>query len=96
MVLHFNEVDVPMHRSQLYSMLSNSFDISNYEKAGKQRDFCKNIYMQLGGHKSKNQDLALRRAKRLHQKFIGQKNYAEQIPCTTVYQLVEALNSQFE
>jgi hypothetical protein len=95
MVLHFCEVDVPMHRSTLYAILEREMRIKSYEKFGKTGEFTRNLYDKLGGHKSALQSLALRRAERLHQRYEGKSNFAEQVPCTTVYQLVRELNSQF-
>lgn len=95
MLLHFDEVPNPLHRTQMYSILEKKLGIENYEKTGKQVAFCKRIYQLLGGNKSQMQDLALRRAKKLNSLYLGQNNYASQVPCTTVHLLVESLNSQF-
>lgn len=85
-LLHYDYLESSLHRNQIYEKLSDKLGF-NYEKAGKNRDFVKNLYPKfLSGMKD-----AIRNAKKLYSSH-KDKEYHLQNPCTTVYQLVEALN----
>ncbi len=85
-LLHYDYLESSLHRNQIYEKLSDKLGF-NYEKAGKSRDFVKGLYS-LFLDKMKD---AIRNAKKLHSSH-SDKEYHLQNPCTTVYQLVEALN----
>ena len=85
-ILHDEYLESALHRIQIYSKLSEKFDF-NYEKDGKGKDFAKSIYYTF----LDKMPYAIRNAKRLHLSH-SDKEYHLQNPCTTVYQLVEALN----
>lgn len=88
--LHYNFTDAQHLRTFYYQELSKRFGI-NYERDGKKRDFCEQIYSILNQDKNSSQQKAIERAKKL---FKEQKNlvYHEQNPVTKVYELVELLN----
>ena len=85
-ILHDDYLESALHRTQIYSKLSEKFDF-NYEKYEKGEDFTKSLYHTF----LNNMPYAIRNAKRLHLSHFD-KEYHLQNPCTTVYQLVEALN----
>jgi hypothetical protein len=85
-ILHDEYLESALHRIQIYSKLSKKFDF-NYEKDGKGKDFAKSLYYTF----LDKMPYAIRNAKRLHLSY-SDKEYHLQNPCTTVYQLVEALN----
>lgn len=85
-ILHDDYVETAFYRTQIYDKLSKKFDF-NYEKDGKGKDFAESLY-----HTFLDKlPYAIRNAKRLHT-FHSDKEYHLQNPCTTVYELVEALN----
>jgi hypothetical protein len=85
-VLHDEYLESALHRTQIYSKLSEKFGF-NYEKDGKGKDFAKSLYPMF----LDRLPYAIRNAKRLHSVH-SDKEYHLQNPCTTVYELVEALN----
>ena len=85
-LLHDEYLESALHRSQFYEKLSNKFGF-NYEKYGKGKDFAKSLYPMFVDRLP----FAIRNAKRLYS-VQHDKEYHLQNPCTTVYQLVEALN----
>lgn len=85
-VLHDEYLESALHRSQLYDKLSNRSGF-NYEKDGKGKDFAKSLYPMF----LDRLPVAIRNAKKLHLSH-SDKEFHLQNPCTTVYQLVEALN----
>lgn len=88
--LHYNFTDARHPRTFYYKKLSERFGI-NYERDGKKRSFCEQIYSILNQDKNSSQQTAIERAKKL---FEERKNlvYHEQNPVTKVYELVELLN----
>jgi RloB-like protein len=85
-LLHYDYLESALHRNQIYEKLSDKLGF-NYEKAGKSKDFVIGLYSLFSDEISN----AIRNAKKLH-KSHSDKEYHLQNPCTTVYQLVEALN----
>jgi hypothetical protein len=85
-ILHCEYIESGLHRTQIYDKLSGKLGL-NYEKDGKGKDFAKSLYHTF----LDKMPYAIRNAKRLHSSHSG-KEYHLQNPCTTVYQLVEALN----
>lgn len=89
-LLHYQHLDAQWTRHEYYQKLSEYWNC-NYEKEGKQVEFCQKIYKQLLDDPRSNQKEAINRASRLLNDQIEQA-YADQNPCTTVYQLVAELN----
>jgi RloB-like protein len=85
-LLHYDYLESSLHRNDIYEKLSDKLGF-NYEKAGKSKDFVKRLYLLF----QDRLPYAIRNAKKLH-KSHSNKEYHLQNPCTTVYQLVEALN----
>jgi hypothetical protein len=85
-LLHDEYIETEMHRTQIFRKLSDKLEL-NYEKDGKGEDFAKSLYKTF----LDRLPFAIRNAERLHL-FHSDKEYHLQNPCTTVYQLVEALN----
>ena len=85
-VLHYQTFDAQLTRVQFYEFLSNHLRIP-YEREGKTRKFCANIYVDL----KPSQEAAIQRAERLHQQQQGALP-SDQNPCTTVHHLVRELN----
>ena len=85
-VLHDEYLQSALHRNLLYDKLSNKL-IPNYEEDGKGKEFAQSLYPLF----LDRIPFAIQNAKRLHKSHKG-KEFHLQNPCTTVYQLVEALN----
>lgn len=88
-VLHYKPIEQALLRFHYYEMLSELWNI-NYEKRGKEMDFCITIYDILSKDVRANQTLAIKRSKVLLQEH-EYKPYAEQNPCTTIFKLIEVL-----
>lgn len=91
-VLHYQRVAAAHSRHQLYPILQRQWEIESFDRIAKTREFCESHYQRHGGSESGAQQLAIRYAKELHQKYKERQDYAQHCPCTTVYQLVEELN----
>lgn len=89
-ILHDEYIESAMHRTQIYDKLSVKLGC-NYEKDGKGKYFAKSLYAMF----LDRLPFALRNAKRLHLSH-SDKEYHLQNPCTTVYQLVDALIENFK
>lgn len=85
-LLHDEYLETEMHRTQIFDKLSGKLGF-NYEKDGKGKDFAKSLYHTF----LDKMPYAIRNAQKLHSSH-SDKEYHLQNPCTTVYQLVEALN----
>lgn len=90
--LHYQYTDHQHHRSFYYEQLSNFWGI-NYEKAGKNQDFSRNIYSKLAEDPNASQANAIERSKALLEKHAETYNPHEKNPITTVFELVELLNA---
>jgi len=88
-LLHYQYIDTQLTRHEYYGILSKIWGI-NYEKEGKKRDFCKENYNRLLTAPA-SQVEAISRAERLAETF-NEQIYSEKNPCTTVFELVKALN----
>lgn len=89
-LLHYQYFDSQITRHEYYEKLSVLWNC-NYEKVGKQLNFCKKIYRLLEEDQRADQDSAIANASKLLQEQIHQV-FSEQNPCTTVFELVEELN----
>jgi hypothetical protein len=87
LVLHYKSIAAKFTRREYYEMLSEIWGV-NYEKVGKEKRFASQIYERL---KSGNQEQAIEAAKRLLEEKIDEP-YADQNPCTTIFELVRELN----
>ena len=85
-VLHDEYLESALHRTQLYDKLKVKLGF-NYEKEGKGEEFAKSLYPLFLDRIS----FAIQNAKRLHESQKDKEFYLQN-PCTTIYQLVEALN----
>ena len=85
-ILHDEYIESAIHRTQIYDKLSGKLRF-NYEKEGKGKDFAKSLYPLF----LERLPFAIRNAKKLHLSHFDKECYLQN-PCTTVYQLVEALN----
>lgn len=90
--LHYVELDSHVTRHGLYAILKDKWKLDSFHNEAKTLAFCKAHYERHQGFNGASQQLAIRRARRQHNSYLGDKNYADQCPCTTVYQLVEELN----
>ncbi len=86
LVLHYQYQESALTRHEYYKILTKQFGI-NYEKYGKTKEFAQSLYLLL----LPNQEEGIQNAMRLHDTQ-RDKIYCDQNPCTTVYELVEALN----
>lgn len=88
--LHYNYTEAQQHRTFYYKELGKQWNL-NYEREGKKRAFCREIYSKLEKDEKASQEKAIKRAKKLYEK---QKDlvYHQQNPITKVYELVEYLN----
>ncbi|MCU0450162.1 MAG: RloB family protein [Bernardetiaceae bacterium] len=89
-LLHFQAVEGQFDRYYFYERLS-AFLAVNYEKKGKQKKFCAQLYQCLAEHPAASQDQAIERAKALLARC-AHLPPADHNPCTTVFALVEELN----
>jgi RloB-like protein len=85
-LLHFQFIDVAMHRNQLYELLGKKFNI-DYEKEGKSKAESLKIYQQL----LDKQPVAIKNAEKLYE-LQSKQNRTEENPITTVHELVEQMN----
>ncbi len=88
--LHYQYTDQQHHRTFYYEQLSKLWGI-NYEKKGKVKEFCQNIYDKLNGDKNADQEKAIQNAEKLYRrsKYLP---YSQRNPVTTVHHLVQVLN----
>jgi hypothetical protein len=89
-LLHYQFLDLKWTRHEYYDKLSELWEC-NYSKNGKEIEFCRKIYQRLEEDERADQNDAIKRAKRLHDKH-SDLQYAEKNPYTSVYQLVDELN----
>ncbi|TDX01794.1 RloB family protein [Dinghuibacter silviterrae] len=85
--LHDHYIDTQLHRKQFYERLSKRLGL-NYEVHGKEKEFAKSLYMLFLPFQAK----AILHAERLHKVHEVEQRPSHHNPCTTVYQLVAALN----
>jgi hypothetical protein len=91
-ILHYQALDVAITRNEMYPILKKNWDLDSFSSEAKKVKFCEGHYKRHGGSKSENQNLAIKRAKALHDKYGSRNDFSNHCPCTTVYQLVEELN----
>ncbi len=96
-ILHYQALESALTRHELFKILKEKWKLESFSSEAKRFDFCVGHYERhVEGVDGASQKLAIRRAKALHESFGGQQNFAEQIPCTTVYLLVEELNKNLK
>jgi hypothetical protein len=93
--LHYQMTEHPHLRGFYYEQLSNLWGM-NYEREGKNQNFSKNIYAKLEDDPNANQENAIQRAKQLVENQRDVTNPHEKNPITTVFELVETLNSHIK
>lgn len=92
LLLHYQHFDAKSLRFDYYKILSNRWKL-NYEKKGKKHSFCRSLYQKLEDDEEADQNLAIKRAEKLHEKYqVNDIHFSERNPCTTVYRLVLELN----
>lgn len=87
-LLHFNYYNTPIDRTKYQKLIEQNLQ----PKIGKAYRYQKNsreMYQLLKQHG--DQEMAIRNAERLTQLYEGQKDYANQNPCTMVFELVKEL-----
>lgn len=95
--LHFDNFSLrKQHRTELNTFLketlSEELEQNSYSKAGKKKEYSKNMYSWLEQNPDACMERAIRRAKKQHEIFEKDKTtYHKRNPCTTVYLLVEEL-----
>ncbi len=89
-VLHYRRIEQSFLRFDYYRILNELWAMSDYEEEGKKKGFCRHIYDLLQNDPKANESHAIERAKQLFFEKIDMP-FADQNPCTTVYQLVELL-----
>lgn len=94
-VLHYQTLESHVTREELYEILKRKWKLESFHNTAKTVAYCKSHYERHNGIDGASQELALRRAEKLH-KFFQDKNYANHCPCTTVYQLVKELNANIK
>lgn len=89
-LLHYQYFDSQITRHEYYEKLNELWGC-NYEKVGKQLEFCMKIYPLLEEDTRASQSSAISNASKLLQ---DQTHliFSEQNPCTTVFELIEELN----
>ncbi len=86
--LHDHYIDSRLHRQQYYERLTKLLRF-NYETHGKGKEVSQSLY----GIFLAQQARAIKHAQRLHQEYEAERRPSRCNPCTTVYQLVIALNT---
>jgi RloB-like protein len=90
-VLHYKNIaNGELHREIYFDFLGQQWNI-NYRKTGKTITFAKTVYKKLETDTKASQSEAIKRAEKLLESQ-QEKMYAEQNPCTTVFELVRELN----
>lgn len=92
--LHFNHIDQANHRTFYYEQLSAFWKL-NYEKNGKQRQYCLNNYKRLQHDERCNQNDAIRNSQNLLE-YQNSLPPSKQNPVTTVHLLVVELNKNLD
>jgi len=94
-ILHYQDLTAALTRHELYPILKEKWKLDSFHKTAKTENYCMEHYDR---HLADGavQELAIRRARNLHKRHEGARNYADQCPCTTVYKLVEELNKNIE
>ena len=95
-LLHFQYLETALTRHEIYPKLRQEWEtkgivIDSSDKA-KSEDFCK-------GHYERHRDFlpaAIKNARKLHELWEGQTDYANHCSCTTVYLLVEEMIANAE
>jgi len=88
-LLHYQYLDSKLKRHQYYEKLSEYWQC-NYEKEGKNINFCRKIYTLLEEDKDADQSRASKNAEKLLTDQLHLP-YSDQNPCTTVFRLIRAL-----
>lgn len=95
-LLHYQQVDTAFTRNEIYPKLKEIWELDSFHNEAKTESFCRENYERHGGTESKMQQLAIRRARSLHEKYKSRTDYATHCPCTTVYLLVDELNKNLK
>lgn len=96
-ILHYQTLESALTRHELYKILKDKWELESFSSEAKKEDFCLEHYERhQEGKNGASQKQAIRRARVLHEAHEGRHNFAEQIPCTTVYLLVEELNKNLK
>ena len=93
--LHYQVTEHQHLRGFYYEQLGQLW-VMNYERLGKNQEFSKNIYTKLKEDPNASQENAIQRAKQLIEKHIDLTNPHEKNPITTVFELVERLNTHLK
>lgn len=91
-LLHFHKLETPLSRKEIYPILKEKWELESFSKQAKTREFCEGHYQRHLGKNNSSQQLAIKRARELHNRYNDSRDFANQCPCTTVYLLVEELN----
>lgn len=92
--LHYNYNDIQNTRKFYYQELGKYWAM-NYEKDGKKRAFCEEIYNRLEEDSQADQESAIHSAEMLHTNQMNAP-YHQQNPVTTVHLLVKELNKNLK
>jgi hypothetical protein len=96
-LLHYQELEAALSRNEIYPLLKKYWKLESFSKEAKVKAFCDGHYERhLDSENSVSQEQAIRRARKLHEAYKVDQNYAKQCPCTTVYLLVEELNDNLK
>jgi RloB-like protein len=96
-LLHYQSLESALTRKEIYKILKDKWQLESFSSEAKTVDFCMGHYdRHMEGTNGASQKLAIRRARTLNESYGTKQNYAEQIPCTTVYLLVEELNKNLK
>jgi hypothetical protein len=96
-LLHYQKLEACITRKEINKVLKEKWKLESFHNTAKTKDFATKLYhVQLGGERSDMQAQAIKFARAKHGEFDGRTDYANHCPCTTVYLLVEELNSQLK
>lgn len=95
-VLHYQTLESNLSRHELYDILKPKWGLDSFHNEAKVKQNCEGHYDRHNGINGADQNLAIRRARKLHEAYGNSNDYASQSPCTTVYILVEELNKNIK
>ncbi|MEI6408394.1 MAG: RloB family protein [Bacteroidota bacterium] len=92
-VLHYQPVEQAFLRFDYYRILTELWNMENYEEDGKKLDFCRYIYDLLQNDPSSSEARAIERAEQI---FRNNEHlpFADQNPCTTIFELIKLLQER--
>jgi len=91
-LLHYQYLDTSIERNRYYPILKRIWELDSFSREAKSKSFCEGLYELLQKNPA-SQEQAIEWAASLDQQHMEKGlPYHQRCPCTTVYNLVSALN----